>query len=97
MMEYVDPESLFEGSDGDDFRLFSNKEENLKFYNTINDLVISTSDKYPRNIESHMGFSKTHGFCWVSLGSFGFFPWAVFLRGLPPFFPFSVCAATRLS
>ena len=59
-MEYVDPESLFAGSDGDDFRLFSNKEENLKFYNTINDLVISTSDKYPRNIESHMGFSKTY-------------------------------------
>lgn len=56
----IDVDQILSELDEGRFKEFCSKEQNNLFYNSINDLVISDKDKYPKKLEGYMGFSETH-------------------------------------
>ena len=56
----VDIDQMLSELDNGEFAIFSSEEQNKLFYNSINDLVISENDKYPKKLNGYMGFDETY-------------------------------------
>jgi len=56
----IDVDQVLSELDDGRFAIFSSEEQNKLFYNSINDLVISDNDKYPKKLSGYMGFDETY-------------------------------------